>query len=151
MPSPTNGSSATTNRFVAAIKTLIFLTRADTICSSVMLADYSHSHPTFLRRIMAQLVRANFVLAHEGRDGGYCLACPAHQITLDKVYLAVKSDKTNFFLPLDTSNGEEVEENLRSLLVQLNNETEQGMLTALSRYTIAEIAAQPESCDKKTD
>ena len=100
MSSPTNGSSATTNRFVAAIQTLIFLTRADTICSSAMLADYIHSHPTFLRRVIIQLVRANLVLAHEGREGGYCLACPAHQITLDMVYRAVKSDKTNFLLPL---------------------------------------------------
>lgn len=143
MSSPT---SANPNKFVAAIQTLVFLARANTVCSSIMIADYVHSHPTFLRRVVAQLVRANLVQAHEGREGGYCLACPATQITLADVYRAIKFNATTMLLPLDSARGPALEVELREVLMEVVAETEQSMLEILGRHTIAEIAARTESC-----
>lgn len=145
------GSSSSPNWFVVAVQTLTFLAQANSVCSSAMIADQAQCHPTFVRRVVAQLVRANLVQAHEGRDGGYCLARSAQQITLTEVYLAVKAKGAGFLPTLDTSRGPVLEESLRSVLVQLMNETEQSILEVLQCHTIAEIAAQTTGCNQKTD
>lgn len=150
MPSSTARSSANPSWFIAAVQTLTFLARTGSVCSSVMIADYVHSHATFLRRVVAQLVRAGLVLAHEGRDGGYCLASPADQITLADIYLAVKPTGSGLLLPLDTSRRPLLEGDLRTLLAQVVDETEQEVLAVLRRYTIADLAARTMPPDHNT-
>jgi Rrf2 family transcriptional repressor of oqxAB len=145
MRSSTTGNLASPNWFVAAVLTLIFLARADSVCSSAMIATYVHSHATFLRRVIARLVRAGLVLAHEGRDGGYCLACPASHITLADVYQAVKPRGADSFTPLDTSRGPLLEGDIHTVLAEILGETEQGVLEVLQRHTIAELAARTET------
>ena len=145
MRSSTGGNLASPNWFVAAVLTLIYLARADAVCSSTMIATYTRSHPTFLRRVIAQLVRAGLVQAHEGRDGGYCLACPASHITLARVYQAVKPRSADSFIALDTTRGPVLEGDIRTLLAEILDETEQGVLEVLQRHTIAELAARTET------
>ena len=73
-----------------AIQALIVLAQADNACSSAAIAQDLDTHAVFLRRLLAQLVRAKIVEAREGRDGGYRLARPAGQITLAEVYCAFR-------------------------------------------------------------
>ena len=76
--------------FRVAVQSLVMLAaKCDAPCSSATIAEGLDAHAVFLRRVLAQLVRANLVAAREGRDGGYRLARPADQITLADVFCAI--------------------------------------------------------------
>src|SRR5258708_20409683 len=75
--------------FPVAVQALVVLAETDGPCSSSTMAQDLKAHAVYLRRGLAQLVRANLIHAREGRDGGYRLAPPAHDITLAEVYQAV--------------------------------------------------------------
>src|SRR5450759_4707185 len=75
--------------FRVAVQALVVLAGNDETCSSAMIAEALDAHAVFLRRVLAQLVRANLVAAREGRDGGYRLTRPAGEITLADVFCAI--------------------------------------------------------------
>src|SRR5947209_19506566 len=75
--------------FPVAVQALVVLAETDGSCSSSSMAQDLKAHAVYLRRVLAQLVRANLIQAREGRDGGYRLARSADDITLAEVYQAV--------------------------------------------------------------
>src|SRR5258708_29315284 len=76
--------------FPVAVQALVAIAGTEGHCSSAAMAQDLNAHAVFVRRVLAQLARANIVQAREGRDGGYRLARSADQITLAEVYQAVK-------------------------------------------------------------
>lgn len=121
--------------FRVAVRGLVILAETGEICSSGAMARDLNAHAVFLRRIMAQLVQANIVLAREGRDGGYYLARPAENITLAEVYQAVKAVEAHdeAAWPLREN------EPLQQALNEVAAEAEQSLLQVLSNHTIASM------------
>jgi len=125
--------------FRIAVQALVVVAETDRACSSSAIAQELKVHATFLRRVMALLVRANIVSAHEGRDGGYRLARPATSITLAEIYLAAKAA-----CPVDGSEARKIgSPRVQHLLDGVTEEIQQAMLATLSRYTIASLIESP--------
>jgi Rrf2 family protein len=84
----------TSSRFVVAIHALIVLARnagKGPVCSN-LIAQSVHTNPVVIRRLMAELERAQLVHSVAGRSGGFGLQRNAADITLADVYNAVEDD-----------------------------------------------------------
>src|SRR5260370_21783823 len=89
--------------FRLVVQALVVTAETDGTCSSTVLAQELKIHATFLRRVMVLLVRANILVAREGREGGYRLARPADEIMLSEVYQAAEAA-----CPLDGNDAREL-------------------------------------------
>jgi Rrf2 family transcriptional regulator, repressor of oqxAB len=121
--------------FWVAVQALVVLSEAERACPSTTIAQDLNTHAVFLRRVMAQLVRAEIVEAREGRDGGYRLARPAGQITLADVFTAT-----------GTMNQSEEEDCVRrskrvdhDVLARVKQDLEYRYLEVLGHYTIESL------------
>jgi Rrf2 family transcriptional regulator, repressor of oqxAB len=124
--------------FPVAVQALVRLAQTDAACSSSAMAPDLRSHAVFLRRVLAQLGRANLIRAREGRDGGYRLARPAEQITLAEIYQAVTAldptDPTGH-----TAGASDGSTPIQSVLDEIEAESERQRLEVLSRFTLASV------------
>lgn len=78
------------SRFPLAVHVLVALSfRPEDFISSDSLSGTVHTNPVVVRRIVASLRRAGFVVSHPGAAGGVRLAKPARQVSLLDVYRAV--------------------------------------------------------------
>jgi len=130
--------------FRVAVQILVMLAAKDEACSSAHLAEGLDAHAVFLRRVLAQLARANLVAAREGRDGGYRLARPAEEITLADVFCAIHHVAAAE--AIQTSEAAEAAAldvaGVEPLLDAVGQEVEHQALNVFQRYTIAALAAQ---------
>jgi len=93
------------------------------------------AHAVYLRRVLAQLVRANLIQAREGRDGGYRLARSADDITLAEVYRAVAVTD-----PAEHTTGTGgVNARVQTVLDEFGAEAEHYLLELLSHHTLASV------------
>ncbi len=121
--------------FPVAVQALVVLAGTEGACSSSTMAQDLKAHAVFVRRVLAQLVRANLVQAREGRDGGYRLARSAEAITLAEVYQAVAVAE-----PVeDTACNEGVNDRVQNILDEVGVEAEQRLLEVLSQHTLASV------------
>lgn len=131
----------TPSAFGLAVHALAFLAITDTVCPSQQIAHIMSSGTSFMRRIMAPLVRANLVEAREGRDGGYRLLKRADMITVGDVYRALSmTDPLGEGLRSATKqcpNGGRA----KALFEEMTSRAEEDMLRVYDGYTIAEIAS----------
>lgn len=125
-------------KFNIAIHILIWLAKSGSLVSSAMIAEQVKSHSTFLRRVLALLTQAGMVEAREGRDGGYTLKMPADEITLDKVYLAVKAEAAESCGKVDY--GKQMAE-LDTALEEIMKLADQQTIEYLKKHNIAELSA----------
>jgi Rrf2 family transcriptional repressor of oqxAB len=129
--------------FRVAVQALVVLAGKDEACTSAIIAEGLDAHAVFLRRVLAQLARANLVAAREGRDGGYRLARPADQITLADVFCAihhVAADES-----AESPNAGDAKDfdptEVASALDAVGKEVEQQALGVFARHTIASLVA----------
>jgi Rrf2 family transcriptional regulator, repressor of oqxAB len=132
--------------FHIAVQALVVLAGSPEVeCSSATIAQDLKAHAAFLRRVLAQLVRAQIVEAREGRDGGYRLARPPDRIVLVDVYQAVKLSAP----PEDAVPSSGLNPDVAAALDEIGAEAEHRLLEVLSQYTIASVmerAANESPC-----
>src|SRR5947199_3330038 len=129
------GNSPSSGWFPVAVQALVVLAETDGPCSSSAMAQDLKAHAVFLRRVLAQLVRANLIQAREGRDGGYRLARSAEHITLAEVYQAL-----NVADPAEHPAGASgVNAGVQTVLDEIRAEAEQRLLEILDRFTLASV------------
>ena len=132
-------------RFHVSVHLLLCLARTEEICSSAEMAAQVQSHATFLRRVLAPLVRAGIVDAREGRVGGYRLARSADRITLGEVYSALRAAAVQATEGTGCEPGcGAAAEILDRVLDEILKEAEDRVVALLSRYTIADLARRVE-------
>ncbi|HEX4715696.1 MAG TPA: Rrf2 family transcriptional regulator [Ktedonobacteraceae bacterium] len=130
-----SGIPHTPGWFPMAVQALVAIAGTEGHCSSAAMAQDLNAHAVFVRRVLAQLARANIVQAREGRDGGYRLAHSADQITLAEVYQAVKvADAAE-----DTACSVGVNARVRGVLDEIEAEAEQHLLEVLGQHTLASV------------
>ena len=122
--------------FPVAVQALVVLAGTEGRCSSNTMVQDLQAHAVFVRRVLAQLVRAGLVEAREGRDGGYRLARSAEHITLADVYRVVKQGEPQEI----TESSGSVNERIQILLDEVGAEVEQLLLTSLGQHTLASVA-----------
>lgn len=131
------GSLAPT-RFHIAVHALVYLARDGSVCPSNELADQVNSHATFVRRIIADLVKGGVVEAKQGRGGGYVLSLAPHEITLGRVYRLIHQSEANetdqpcLSEPPPTGGWVDA-------FTEIIAETEAKVMETLDRYTLADL------------
>ena len=68
---------------------LLHMAEGEGPATSEVLAIAMQTHPVVLRRLMAGLRDAGFVVSEKGHGGGWVLSCPLDRITLGDVYQAL--------------------------------------------------------------
>lgn len=131
--------TATPSAFGLAIQALAFLAVAENVSSSQQIAGFMNSGSTFMRRVMAPLVRAGLVEAREGRDGGYMLAKVADLITVADVYRAMQMSDPLSVGILDSTTDCPNGQAMRSAFDEMATKAEQSVLDVYEQYTIAGI------------
>lgn len=124
-------------RFSVAVHALAGLASNGGTLSSTMIAAQVHSHPTFLRRILATLASHKIVDTREGREGGYTLRIPADQLTLSAIYLAIRIEQPIQELP--TTDGIQDSEKMNQRLSHIMKGAEQQVIDYLQQYTLSDI------------
>lgn len=140
------GGAVNPGWFVVALQILLLIERSGRgkACSSGALAEQTHAHAVFLRRVFSYLVRAGIAEAREGRDGGYLLARPAEQITLAEVYRALQSTGNGPATPFELPRGLALEANFCAAFGEIGAEIEAGILKTLERYTLADLVQRAQ-------
>lgn len=129
---------SSTRWFGLALQSLIVLAEHDGICPSSIMAQKLEAQSTFLRKILANLVKAGIISAKEGRDGGYYLARDANEITLKDVYDAMRSDPYSQGF-LDVNSGDCFTASTRFALYNLKDEMESWLVEGLAKKTVADL------------
>lgn len=86
--------AAVNTQFAVAVHIMAVLANKDCgSCTSATMAASVNATPSFVRRILAMLVKADLVKTVRGAAGFCCLARPAEAITLLHIHAAVEPPK----------------------------------------------------------
>lgn len=133
----------TSSRFVVAIHALVVLARNaknGPVCSS-MIAKSVHTNPVVIRRLMAELERADLVNSFAGRTGGFELKRHATDITLADIYCAVEDDSVFRMHKSDPLSDCPIGQQLASVLNVPLVAAETAMTKSLSQTSLHTVAA----------
>ncbi|MFI5272610.1 MAG: RrF2 family transcriptional regulator [Ktedonobacterales bacterium] len=126
--------------FPIAVQTLVYLARArDDVCPSAEIAGRLGAHAVYLRRVVAQLVRAGLVEAREGRDGGYRLARPADHITLADVFRALQPSTACDTKEAAPRRGPMLDPGMQAALSRVMGQAERRALDVMQQHTLADL------------
>lgn len=109
--------------------------------SSAKIAQYNHTHPAFVRRVLGLLRDADLLRSEKGHSGGWSLARAPDEITLADVYLALGE---RFMRPEPAGDDNPVtcaiERALRGEVEIALDRAEATLVSELKRTTIARLA-----------
>lgn len=126
--------------FSLAAHALALLARSPEGYPSAYMAGSVNTHPVFLRKVLARLVRAGLVETREGRDGGYRLARAPDRITLAEVYRLMRADGPLPPSPAEPSPLCEVGSGMRAALDEVSSAAEERLVRDLERVTVAGLS-----------
>jgi Rrf2 family protein len=111
-------------------------------------AEAEHLPLAYLERIAALLKRAGLVAATRGAHGGYALARPAEEITMDQVVLALEGAIAPMDCFFDDRDGRVLcshEADAKACATKLLwTRVQMGVIRSLQRTTLAELVAFSE-------
>jgi len=81
-----------TSKFRAALSVIMLLAKHGGTLTSSEMAQQMKVHAAYLRKVNAEMIKAGFIEAREGHDGGYILRLPASEISMADVYKAVRGE-----------------------------------------------------------
>jgi Rrf2 family protein len=118
--------------FHVALRAIALLAESNHILKSNNIATLLGEDPTFVRKILAKLVKAAIVKAHGGRYGGYSLYKDSNEITVRSVYLAFENHSPTPYWSVPSTGTEQ----FISLVI---SKAEEQFQSALQSYTIKDI------------
>ena len=78
------------SRLSLALHTLSHMAASpDQLRTSAEIAAHAGTNPVVVRRVLGHLRKSGLLISEKGHSGGWRLACPAKDITLADVYLAL--------------------------------------------------------------
>lgn len=109
--------------------------------TSAQMAMSVNTSPSFIRRILAKLSKANLVTTTTGKSGFSSLAKPAAEISLLEIYKAVDAPKTFAIHDYPSQNYCEVSCNIESVMQKVLNKAQNSFETTLGETSLAEVIA----------
>ncbi len=109
--------------------------------TSAQMAMSVNTSPSFIRRILAKLSKANLVTATTGKSGFSSLAKPADEISLLEIYKAVDAPKTFAIHDYPAQNYCEISCNIESVMQKVLDKAQNSFETTLGETSLAEIIA----------
>ncbi|WP_424767557.1 Rrf2 family transcriptional regulator [Paenibacillus sp. sgz302251] len=121
--------------FHVSIRALVLLSKSDTLLKSHVIAKTLEVEPTYIRKILASLTKAELVTAYSGRYGGYTLSKKASEITIGDVYRAPGAGQSTPYWSVPNTGTEKI----ISLVL---SKAEEQFQSVLSAYSIEDIVRQ---------
>lgn len=107
--------------------------------SSEELSQTVCTNPSFIRKLLVELAKANLVSSLRGKSGGVQLARPAKTIHLAEIYKAV-SDHNRMQIPEKAPNLScPVSRSMKSLLAEVSEEVEEAILNTLRTKVLEDL------------
>ncbi len=138
---------STNTHFALAIHTLACLAVwPEAPIPSAVIAASVGTHPAFLRELLGRLRAAGLVETRMGKGGGSMLARPLEEITLRDVYQAVEAGPGVVMHHSTPDSRCLIGRNILPVMDCVLGTVDQAVAEALSRTTLADIAAQIRQC-----
>ena len=109
--------------------------------TSAQMAKSVNTSPSFVRRILAKLSKANLVSATTGKSGFTSLAKPAEEISLLEIYKAVDAPQTFAIHDYPTQESCLVSCNIEKTMQKVLTKAQDSFEETLSETSLAEIIA----------
>ena len=109
--------------------------------TSAQMASSVNTSPSFVRRILAKLSRANLVTATTGKAGFSALAKPADEISLLEIYRAVDAPPTFAIHAYPAQNFCQVSCNIESVMQKVLAKAQSSFEGSLAQTSLAEVIA----------
>ena len=133
---------ATNTQFSIAVHLMLGLgLMCERELTSADLAMSVNTSPSFIRRILSKLSKANLVSTTTGKSGFSSLAKPADQISLLEIYKAVDAPKTFAIHDYPSQGFCEVSCNISSVMQKVLNKAQNSFETTLGETSLAEVIA----------
>ncbi|AWB92592.1 RrF2 family transcriptional regulator [Aeromicrobium chenweiae] len=113
--------------------------------SSTELATKLDNNPSFVRSLVAPLVRDGLLTSVRGRSGGLGLARPASDITLREIYRAAVADKRIWDQRDEMPHVDDVTTNACRYFESLTDEIEDTVVATLGSKTLSDSLADLKS------
>lgn len=138
-------NSVTPKWFGFAIQALVLLATTEGVTPSKAIARQIRSGVSFMRRIMAPLVKEKIVEAREGRDGGYLLAKAPEDITLKEVYLALRMSEPLSTALIESTSDCSSGRVMNNVFSEFAVEAEEHLLGFLCNHTLADFVSRAKN------
>jgi len=114
--------------------------RGAEVCSEE-LARSVNANPSFLRRILSKLAKADLVKTSKGKGGACALARPANRISLLEIYRAVDAPKAFAIHAYPAEKKCKISCNIKSAMDQVLSRAQASMELGLEKMSLAEVIA----------
>lgn len=109
--------------------------------TSAQIAESVNTSPSFVRRILAKLSKANLVSTTTGKSGFSTLAKPADEISLLEIYKAVDAPKTFAIHDYPTQDFCRVSCNIEMVMNKILNRAQTSFEESLAEMSLAQVIA----------
>ncbi len=130
------------SRFVVAIHVLCILAKnagKGPVCSGSIASSVA-TNPVVIRRLMAELEKANLVVATAGRSGGFSLSKIACEVSLADIYAAVETSTVFRAHKLDPESNCPIAAQMFEALTPKLRNAENAMFASLGDTKLSQIA-----------
>lgn len=118
--------------FHVALRAIVLMAESNELLKSNVIAETLGEDATFVRKILAKLAEQDYVQAHSGRYGGYCLNKAPAQITMQDIYSVLGNDNETPYWSVPSTGSER----FISMIIAKAEKTFQSVL---ADYTIQDI------------
>lgn len=132
-------------RLSRMLHVLIHMDRADGPITSAQAAQMLHTNPVVVRRTMAGLREAGFVVSEKGHAGGWRLVVPLGSVTMLDIYRAVGEPRIFAIGLADPAPQCLVEQAVNESMSDALNAAEAMLIARLGQVTLAQIARSFEA------
>jgi DNA-binding IscR family transcriptional regulator len=129
------------SRLSDVLHVLLHMAEGDGSATSEALATAMNTNPVVLRRLMAGLRDAGFVVSEKGHGGGWVLSCALDRITLGDVYQALGAPKLVSLGFREDNPSCLVAQAVNEALADAAREAEALLLKRLGTVTLATLSA----------
>jgi Rrf2 family protein len=131
--------AATNTQFSIAIHILVGIASTDREMTSSDLATSVNAYPSFVRRVISKLSKANLVQTTTGKAGFCCLARKPSEINLLDIYEAVEAPKVFAIHSYPAQKGCDVSCNIKVCMESVLEKTQKAMEETLKKTTLASV------------
>jgi len=129
------------SRLSGVLHALLHMAEADGPATSEMLARAMHTNPVVVRRQMAGLRHAGFVVSAKGHGGGWMLSCNLAEVTLGDIHEALGAPRLLAVGHREAQPACLVEQAVNAALDTTYREAEAMLLARLHAVTLASLSA----------
>ncbi|WDH82617.1 Rrf2 family transcriptional regulator [Paenibacillus urinalis] len=118
--------------FIVAIKSLAILAAEDDLVTSNALTEKLGVESSFIRKVMAKLMREHIVEGYGGRYGGYKLLVNPEETTLYDIYAAIAKDA-------HSNEADKMIDDMDQIISEIMLESQQKIKEVLSKHSINDL------------